>query len=498
MLARHLLIAHTVQVWLHVSRNMSSVSIAQVSKMQTNPGIAFRLWSVRFFPLVVFSTISQTSATEALAISMEAPMGNSKDAAEEHQLRRKGDNAKVQAPRRRPSSWRRRKRRPWESIWGCSAVNEALSNQSLGKPVQFPETQGLDIPFSFLYTAQTREEHAYCGSQGPICLFDPCRLGLFLAYSAKGSNKSNFPWIRLPGWPRWQTASYLCGARVWNISCGFILYHRKEFQYFRCLQSSRVLGMSSENSVRLSAACGAGLLVEMCARRAATGGCGSSLARGSSETCSPLSSSNGTSTSLPKRWCCAACERCRGSADCRCGSRQKMSILSVSHVLGRGHLEREFHKKIIPNCMEPCVVSWSLFIKSGRRLSSGQSWKCRLKRQYAMGTFSWPTIGKPTRRGAWIGRNYSCISRHNCCKTSTLGHSGLGFRKEMFAHSSSPSRFWVFLTGYVLVAKGVGDVRPACLFPLVKSKCLLDSGVRRCCKAGHSCMRRVIDRFSVP
>ena len=30
--------------------------------------------------------------------------------------------------------------------------------------------------------------------------------------------------------------------------------------------------------------------------------------------------------------------------------------------------------------------------------------------------------------------------------------------------------------------KGVGDVRPACLFPLFKSKCFLDSGVRRCCR----------------
>ena len=44
----------------------------------------------------------------------------------------------------------------------------------------------------------------------------------------------------------------------------------------------------------------------------------------------------------------------------------------------------------------------------------------------------------------------------------------------------------------------VGDIRPACLFPLVKSKCFLDSGVRRCCKVGHSCMRRVIGCSSVP
>ena len=201
----------------------------------------------------------------------------------------------------------------------------------------------------------------------------------------------------------------------------------------------------------------------MCARRAARGGCGCSMARGSSETCSPKSSGIGTSTSLPKRWCCAACEPCQGSGDCRCGSSQKRSIPCVSLVLGRGHLEREFHKELIPNCMEPCVVSWSLFIKSGRRLRSGQSWKCRLKRQCAMGTVLLADDRRPTRRGAWIGRNNSCISRHNCCKTSTPGHFGLGIRKEMFAHSSSPSRFWVFPTEYVLVTKGLGTfVRLAC------------------------------------
>ena len=46
--------------------------------------------------------------------------------------------------------------------------------------------------------------------------------------------------------------------------------------------------------------------------------------------------------------------------------------------------------------------------------------------------------------------------------------------------------------------KGVGDLRPASMFPLVKSKCFLDSGFRRCCKGGHSCTRRVVDCSSVP
>ena len=48
--------------------------------------------------------------------------------------------------------------------------------------------------------------------------------------------------------------------------CGFILYTRKEFQCFRCLQSSRILGMSSENSTMSPVARGAGLLADGCKR----------------------------------------------------------------------------------------------------------------------------------------------------------------------------------------------------------------------------------------
>ena len=131
-----------------------------------------RLWSVRFFPLAVFPTISQTLTAEALAISMRG-------------MQRRNV--------------------------GCSAV-AALSNQFGGKPVQFPGTLGLDIPSSSLYTAQIQEEQAYCGSQEPLCLFDPDRLGLFLAFCAKGWNRLNFLWIRMPRWPRWEIASYLYGA----------------------------------------------------------------------------------------------------------------------------------------------------------------------------------------------------------------------------------------------------------------------------------------------
>ena len=141
----------------------------------------------------------------------------------------------------------------------------------------------------------------------------------------------------------------------WNISCAFILYHRKEFQLFRCLQLSRILGMPSENSTRLLVACVVGLLADgckrslHCARRAARCGCGSLVARGSFETCSPRSSGIGTLGSLPMRWCCAACGPCRESGEWRYGSRLKISTRSVSHFSGHGRFEREFHKEIVPS-----------------------------------------------------------------------------------------------------------------------------------------------------
>ena len=71
-----------------------------------------------------------------------------------------------------------------------------------------PRCVGIGHPF-FLFLHSSDSGRTYCGSQGPIYLFDPCRLGLFLAYCTKGSNRSNFPWIRMPRWPRWETASYL-------------------------------------------------------------------------------------------------------------------------------------------------------------------------------------------------------------------------------------------------------------------------------------------------
>ena len=301
---------------------------------------------------------------------------------------------------------------------------------------RFQERWGWTFPFSPLYTAQIREEHAYCGSQRPLYLNDFCRLGLFLAYCAKGSNRSNFPWIRLPRWPRWEVASYLHGAckcvseflklpsrqcsasRVmeYDLRCHSLPPERVA----GCLHSSRTLGRSSENSTRLLV----GLLAvgfRRSLQRAAKDGCISSVANEPFETSTPRSSWIERSSSLPMRWCCAACVPCRESGGCRCGSRLTTSILSVSHFWGLGQFKREFHKELTHNFMEPCAVYWS------------QSWRLRTKRPWAV-----------VRSSLRTANNEWCVDRQELlsyltfqvCKTNIPGHTGLGSRKGCL-HSSS-------------------------------------------------------------
>ena len=146
-----------------------------------------KLWSVRFFPLAVFPTISQTLAEEALAISMEAPMGKRgmQHSAQGRECQGSGVSTKTVE---------------------LASAKEATVGEYLGL-LRYPRSSGEPILgqasavsrcagtghsfFSPLYTAQLREEHAYYGFQGPLYLFDPCRLELCLAYCAKGLNRSH-------------------------------------------------------------------------------------------------------------------------------------------------------------------------------------------------------------------------------------------------------------------------------------------------------------------
>ena len=206
-----------------------------------------KLWSVRFFTLAVFPSMSQTLAAEALATSMEAPMGNARDAAEERSIRRKGENAKVRAPRRRPSSWRRRKRQPWESIWGCSVTQEALANRSQGKPVQFPGCAGAGHSFFLLST-----QHRY-GKSMRIMVFKVGALhGVFIVRKVRidrtsrgsgclgglGGKLHHICLMRANMFPSFSSfpPDSVLPPEFWIIFFLFIPYLPKEFQFFRCLR----------------------------------------------------------------------------------------------------------------------------------------------------------------------------------------------------------------------------------------------------------------------
>ena len=400
-------------------------------------------------------------------------------------------------------------------------AKQVLSNRSWVKPAQFPGTLGLDIPF-FLFSTQFKYEEnmriVVCKVLF-ICLIPVgwgCSWRIVRKVRIDGTSRGS----GLPRWAQWEIASYLYRACT-HVSEFLKLPSRqcsasKVLDYLLCFHSlppkrvpvfqvhsvvENIRKMSTESSTMLLVACGVGLLVDgfrrswQFAKRAARGGCGSSMARGPFGTSTPRISGTGRWSNLPMRWCCAACGPRRESGDCWCGGRLMKLTSNVSHFLDLGRSKREFHKELIHNFMEPRAVYSILFIKSGRRHRSGQSWRCRSRRQCATETFSWPTIVRSTRRGAWIGQNYSCISRRNCYMTNIPGLSGRGFRNWMFALFFSPN---LFLAGYGLGSERLGTFVPACLSPLVKSKCFLDSGVRQCCKVGHSCMRRVIDCSSVP
>ena len=123
-------------------------------------------------------------------------MGNARDAAEERRIRRKGENAKVRAPRRRPSSWRRRKRRPWESIVGLLRYPRNLWRTGPG--VKFSSvSRSAGAGHSFFSSQHSTDTGKACVLMVFKVLFvwlDPCRLGLFLAYCAKCSKRANmFP-----------------------------------------------------------------------------------------------------------------------------------------------------------------------------------------------------------------------------------------------------------------------------------------------------------------
>ena len=271
-----------------------------------------------------------------------------------------------------------------------------FQTSSVASQFSFQERWGWTFLFPlFLHSSETRRTCVL--SDGPLYLFDPCRLGLFLAYCAKGSNRSNLPWIRMPR---------CLGGRLHHIcmgmQTGLQISHASLQTVFRILGFGISSSCSFSTTTKSSSVSGASSHQEYWA-------CQERIPRGyrwhAVRACSPMgaSASGGAQDERqevvallqrqedPSRHALRGVQgmgrqrvcRCAGAAhlagragcleDCQCGSRRKILVLSVSHVLDRGRFEREFHKELVPSCMVPYVGSWSLFIKSGRRPRSGRN-----------------------------------------------------------------------------------------------------------------------------
>ena len=138
---------------------------------------------------------------------------------------------------------------------------------------------------------------------------------------------------------------------------------------------------------------------EACVVEAARGGCGSSVARGPFGTFTPRSPGTGRLSNLPMRWCCGV----PGVWRLPVWEQADDITAECFSLLGSWSLKTRI----------PHRTHTQLYGTMCGKLDSihqvwappGQSWRCRSRRPYAMVTSSLRTIVRPTRRGAWIGKN---------------------------------------------------------------------------------------------
>ena len=118
-------------------------------------------------------------ATEAVLVKLESPLCNKVDGFGSFAQER----CKVKGRRKRTSSWLRRSKSPFTSIWSHQSVVRLCTPVSGPSwKSRFPGALGLVLPFKHLYTLQIRETFAKEGVLGPINLFDWKRVGLLIMY----------------------------------------------------------------------------------------------------------------------------------------------------------------------------------------------------------------------------------------------------------------------------------------------------------------------------
>jgi hypothetical protein len=162
--------------------------------------------ALRFLPVLWCPSSVSLGACETIAISMEAPLANTRD---ERQHDR-GRAVRNKGTRRRPPKHVRvgRSSCPLHSIWSNPFVVDLLQRRMLPKQDQYPGIYGAQLPFGLLYGLQLRAEVARLGGPTAISILPPERGMLALAFMAtRNPVLSFFP----PKWTRGDRASWLYG-----------------------------------------------------------------------------------------------------------------------------------------------------------------------------------------------------------------------------------------------------------------------------------------------
>lgn len=164
------------------------------------------LATLRFFPILTTPTERIALVAEGLLINVERPQANAKEF-HKPAVRSRG-------VRRRPPASVRRARggRQAVSLWSSSTFVQAFRARAIvppPRPVRTPLEKLLhaQLPFSDLYRKLQRWYWAISGLIGPLQLYCPDQVMLFLAWAAAAGSKQI---ARVPSnWARWRTASFL-------------------------------------------------------------------------------------------------------------------------------------------------------------------------------------------------------------------------------------------------------------------------------------------------
>ena len=482
------------------------------------------LLAVRFLPMVILPTGPRALAVESLLILLEVPNGNDR--------RADGDKVRPQKlkspqPRRRPSSWVRRKqqrgKKQPQSLWADPAFAKQLRRhcvaQDLGRRhdlLDFGGPLGLQRHYRLLYTIQLRALFAATGCYGPLDIFHPDRLVLWLSLLAVNRAPSPLP----PSWARDQRADFLYKsvenlplirqawrrARVRATLEGYLRKHR--------LPPTRLQPLPLPRTVLHRARAAVANVVW------STTACLRSVAA-----CQWLRQGVTYVKAATVRWSSVV----TAPRQCRTFSRSTLARYSVRKLaalssmpsltavpapwrLARWPTQRSIQQRVATawnNWAEAARLT-PRFIRRGRQRlwSAAAEWSL------------------PSCTPQWAAHESAMSAAVDDCSDYTICGDDKGTSKmwrvktkELHAYMVSSlleapgwtlTRLTLSTVRAFELARAAASLPPfltrhldrkhelPTAFPLFKSKCWGDNGAHKCNKPGHSCVRRVINSGSVP